>query len=96
MTKTKSKPKPIQNETATTPQCPECSGAAVGRVDVVYGIAEITEIRADGTVDWTGDTEINWDSQRPAHKVPRLECMDCGHQAPASKFLPKGLKVDWE
>lgn len=94
MTKTKSKPQQIK--TAVAPQCPECNSTACGRVDIVYGLAAITEIRADGTVDWTGDTEINWDSQRPAHKVPRLECMDCGHQAPASKFLPKGLKVDWE
>ena len=91
------KPKPrLKNPTAVTPQCPACNSTSTGRVDVVYGLAEITEIRADGTVDWTGDTEVNWDTQRPAHKVPRLECMDCGHQAPASKFLPKGTQVDWE
>ena len=94
MTKTKSKP--LKNETATAPQCPNCHSTDCGRVNVVYGLAMITEIRADGSVDWTGDTEVNWNSQRPAHKVPRLGCRTCGHQAPASKFLPKGLKVDWE
>ena len=31
-----------------------------------------------------------------APQCPVCNSTDCGHQAPATKFLPKGLKVDWE
>ena len=90
---TKAKSKKLVNETETVPQCPECNSTSIGQVDIIFGVAAINAVGVDGTVEFEGETEVNWDSQRPAHNPVRWECMDCGHQAPRSKFLPKGTKV---
>ena len=57
--------------------CPICGGS-LGEIDVLIGLAIASHIDEAGKVEWAGDTEIEWDSQKPKHNPPRFECTGCG------------------
>ncbi|WP_028492625.1 hypothetical protein [Thioalkalivibrio sp. ALE19] len=37
----------------------------VGTKEVLYGVAEVAGINEDGSIEYAGSTEIDWDSQVP-------------------------------
>ncbi len=57
--------------------CPICGGS-LGEIDVLIGLAIASHIDEAGKIEWAGDTEIDWNSQKPKHNPPRFECTDCG------------------
>ena len=63
------------------PACPHCgSTEAFSELDLVPGRALFTPVLlADGTVDlqFHGDTEMDWDDQRPASDPPEFLCHAC-------------------
>lgn len=77
---------PAQAEDSMKLQCPNrrCKSDCIGQVDLVPGLAMIDSVDADGTINWSGSTEIDWNGQRSAHKKPRYQCEKCG-------YLAKGL-----
>lgn len=48
--------------TAADIRCPECGELARGTIETVNGVAEFV-IEEDGTVDYSGRTDIWWDEQ---------------------------------
>jgi hypothetical protein len=57
--------------------CPACGGR-LGEIDHLIGYAIVGHIDEKGEIAWAGDTEINWDAQRPADDPAVFECMECG------------------
>lgn len=45
------------------PLCPTCGKTADGTLDVIYGIA-LAHRNEDGSFDYSGETEVDWDSQK--------------------------------
>lgn len=78
------------------PVCPQCNNAGdVYQLDVIAANTPVQGVDADGDIVFVGETDVDWDSQRPAHDPwPRWRCNACGHEAPIRKFLPKGTKVN--
>ncbi len=63
---------------AHTPiQCPRCGGHDIAEIDILIGRAKVNGITDDGSLDWEGHTDIDWNSQLPKHIPPRFECGDC-------------------
>jgi len=57
--------------------CPECGELAKGTVDLVPGLALLTDPDDDGQVDYEGETEIAWDCQETIQDEEgkfKLEC----------------------
>lgn len=46
------------------PTCPSCGAAAAGTSDLVPGVALLT-IDADGNAEYSGETQMDWNGQRP-------------------------------
>lgn len=63
-----------------TVRCPRCGEGRLAETDLVEGYALIEAIRPDGTVEWAGETRMDWDSQRPAHCPPQIVCLACNHR----------------
>lgn len=64
-----------------TPRCPVCDKLAEGTIDQVPGVARFTSTHDDGSVDWAGDTELDYDGQEQRHDADgavRVLCED-GH-----------------
>lgn len=63
------------------PNCPDCGLEAEGTLETIYGIACFSKIPETNEYEYTGSTDVNWDSQRtvdePAGFV--LVCRN-GHQ----------------
>lgn len=63
--------------------CPEClaDDAGFGELDVIQGLAlfrpRVTK-RGRVELDWTGETEVDWDSQREKRPITFM-CQACGH-----------------
>jgi hypothetical protein len=47
-----------------TPKCPECREPPKGTLENVLGIAQLTDIGPDGSCEYSGYTDIIWDTQR--------------------------------
>lgn len=64
-----------------TPKCPECGLPAKGTLENLLGIAELTEIKPDGSCDYAGDTHIIWDTQRTLVQGDQIMLVcDEGHE----------------
>lgn len=61
------------------PRCPICGADIAGEVDLVPGRSEV-ERNADGTYQYTGETDMFWDGQENEIEVAR------GFQAPPKVF----------
>jgi hypothetical protein len=72
--------------------CPRCGGV-LGEIDVLSGYAIVSHVEA-GQIVWAGDTDVDWDNQRPRHNPARFECMSCGRvfvfRASTSQFVEVG------
>lgn len=61
--------------------CPECNEPAAGTLEVVHGRAEFTEPEEDGSVEYTGETSIFWDEQRPVEREGKTVLLcSSGHE----------------
>ncbi len=58
--------------------CPRCGGV-LGEIDVLPSYAIVSHVEA-GQIVWAGDTDVDWDNQRPRHNPARFECMACGRE----------------
>lgn len=69
--------------TASKPACPQCGSTGdFAQRDIIPGLALfLPVVRPDGTIErqWTGDTQVDWDGQRPASHPPEIVCLTCDH-----------------
>jgi hypothetical protein len=45
-------------------KCPKCGEPVRGTMDLIPGIAWVSELDADGCQEYEGETEMDWDGQR--------------------------------
>lgn len=50
------------------PKCPECNKIAIGEMDMIPAIANVF-LDDDGSFQYTGDTNIDWDSQKNIMRI---------------------------
>ena len=62
----------------TPATCPNCGKRELAEIDLIVGYARVSGICDDGSVEWTGDTDVDWNSQLPMHDPPRFTCISCG------------------
>jgi DNA-directed RNA polymerase subunit RPC12/RpoP len=69
-------------------KCIKCkTDGGLAQVDVVIGYALIDNIRPDGTVEWSGKTDIDWNSQRSKRKPARYICLECSEEFTLEQLL---------
>jgi DNA-directed RNA polymerase subunit RPC12/RpoP len=69
--------------------CPDCGNRAIAQMDLIPGLAEIAGVYEDGTIEWVGETDVDWNGQRPASNPAEYVCLACNE-----KFSFKQLKVE--
>lgn len=75
-----------------TLKCPRCGEAGnISEIDVVPGYARIQGLDDSGRIVWEGETEIDWDQQRPKHRPAKFICEDCGAVLSAKRL---GITLD--
>ena len=68
--------------------CPKCNAIdSMAQIDVITGYAMFWDISPDGEIAWSGDTQVDWNSQRPKHKNPRYICTDCSEEFTLKQML---------
>lgn len=77
----------------TEPCCPQCAGRRIAEVDCIPGYARVAAVGEDGTIDWDGETLVDWNGQEPVHHSPAFTCLDCHHKAGLAEFAPPVLFV---
>jgi len=60
--------------------CPECGSQRMAQIDLIPGYAHIQGVKPDGTIEWAGETEVDWDNQRPASNPPEFVCLACNEK----------------
>ena len=70
----------------TTPVCKHCGSTRFAQVDKLVGLAKIAGLHPDGTIEWQGETEVDWDSQHPYNNPPEYVCMGCHEGFVASEL----------
>ena len=69
--------------------CPACDGdGRMAQIDLIPGYAVIAGLYEDGTIEWDGYTEVDWNMQRAEDNPPQYICMSC-----SSVFTAKELGV---
>jgi DNA-directed RNA polymerase subunit RPC12/RpoP len=70
--------------------CPSCGVEdSIAEIDLIPGYAKIHGISADGSFEWAGGTEVDWNNQRPANDPPEYICLHCN-----DRFRKEALIVD--
>lgn len=65
----------------SVPNCPTCHQPAIGSVERISGIAVFTAIEPDGSVEYEGETRVDWDGQETRRGPNQLPLLTCGeHQ----------------
>lgn len=81
-----------------TMNCPDCGEPARGTVETVSGAALLSNPQLDGSVEYSGETDIWWDEQRtvrdPMGRV-QLVCRN-GHDWFSEVVDPHGLSFEVE
>lgn len=84
-------------EQLTTIACPKCESDRVGSVEQLQGIAYVDGICEEGSLNYTGQTEIDWNNQKSQYREQNgvlqvlMGCWQCSHEWWMD--LPK-IKVD--
>jgi DNA-directed RNA polymerase subunit RPC12/RpoP len=73
--------------------CLTCGSDNVAQVNVVPGYAAIQAIRLDGAIIWAGDTQMDWDGQRPASNPPEYICRTCGASVDLAAVIAKAVRA---
>lgn len=81
--------------TDVTPHCPHCGSEYFVTRDMIYAYASIDSwyIDDDGLLcpEFTGDTDVDWNSQRARDTDRPYECVECGRSVAENemKLVPK-------
>ena len=79
--------KPASNDEIRSLVCPKCGEPdQVAELDLIPGTVLILGVRKDGSIEWAGETEVDWDGQRPASNPTKFVCRACN-----AKFAGKAL-----
>ncbi len=75
--------------------CPKCDAAEIGGYDTLVAIADVVFVReGDGTIteDYTGGSEVVWDTQEAFNKAKPFHCGNCGELFALSelRFVEEG------
>ena len=61
--------------------CPKCGVAdRMAQIDLIPGYARIQGVKEDGSIEWAGETEVDWDGQRPASNPREFVCLGCNEK----------------
>ena len=61
--------------------CPKCGVPdRIAEIDLIPGYAMILGAKADGSLEWGGETEVDWDGQRPANNPREFVCLACNEK----------------
>jgi len=61
--------------------CPKCGVAdRIAEIDLIPGYARILGAKKDGSIEWAGETEVDWDGQRPASNPREFVCLVCNEK----------------
>ena len=61
--------------------CPKCGVPdRIAELDLIPGYAAILGVKADGALEWAGETEIDWNGQQPASHPPEFVCRACNEK----------------
>lgn len=71
-------------------RCPKCSKGHIARRDIVSAEAHVEGVNPDGSINWQGGSDIDWDSQRPADNPAEFVCLACNEHFEAEQL---GIKI---
>ena len=58
--------------------CPRCGAPDwIAEIDIIPGYALILGVRDDGSIEWNGQTEVDWNEQGPASNPREFICLAC-------------------
>lgn len=61
--------------------CPKCGTSdCMAQIDLIPGYARINGVREDGSLEWAGETKVDWDGQRPASNPREFICLACNEK----------------
>ena len=70
--------KPASDDEIRSLVCPKCGEPdQVAELDLIPGTVLILGVRKDGSIEWAGETEVDWDGQRPASHPAEFVCRAC-------------------
>lgn len=72
--------------------CPSCGGDNVAQEDVIPGYARLSAVRLDGQIEWSGDTDVQWNEQRRARNPPEYLCLSCGKPVDLAAMIVKATR----
>jgi len=73
--------RPASSDNVRSLACPKCGVPdRMAEIDLIPGYAQISGVRKDGTLEWAGQTEVDWDMQRPASNPPEFVCLACNEK----------------
>lgn len=77
----KQKTKPADGNDLRHLVCPKCGVSdCMAQIDLIPGYALIVGVKVDGSIEWAGETEVDWDGQRPASNPREFVCMACNEK----------------
>ena len=73
--------KPEDNAPLRSLVCPKCGEPdCIAQCDLIPGYAKILGVKKDGAIEWGGETEVDWDGQRPASNPREFVCLACNEK----------------
>ena len=73
--------KPADEDELRSLVCPKCGEEdQVAELDLIPGTALILGVKKDGSIEWAGETEVDWDGQRPASNPREFVCLACNEK----------------
>lgn len=73
--------KPEDNDALRSLVCPMCGASdQIAEIDLIPGYALILGAKKDGSIEWGGETEVDWDGQRPASNPREFVCLACNEK----------------
>jgi hypothetical protein len=75
-------------------KCPTCGGSATGTLEVLTGVALFTDPDEAGQVDYAGETEVDWDTQRTLTDEFDRVTLVCsqGHEWQADELIDEDVE----
>ena len=73
--------KPVDGDNVRSLVCPKCGVPdRIAQIDLIPGYAMILGAKADGSIEWAGETEVDRDGQRPASNPREFVCLACNEK----------------
>lgn len=71
----------MSKDTVRSLVCPKCGTPdRIAQCDLIPGYAKICGVKKDGSLEWAGETEVDWDGQRPACNPREFVCLACNEK----------------